>query len=133
VLQFYRRICVLRATGEALAASCLETGELSRALAEATVAGVPEDSWPARFAAEEKRVADAGLLAELLVPLLAERLHWPASPATAGLSAVLNAFPAKSAVRPDPGAPPPNVADLIEGMLAQERGEHRQRAARRAS
>ncbi len=133
MLHLYRRICVLRATGEAFAASRLESDELPRAVAEATAAGIPEDSWPLRFAAEEKRVADAELLAELLVPLLAERLPWPRSPATAGLSAVLDAFPAKSAARPEPGAPPPTVADLIEGMLAQERGEHRQRATRRAS
>lgn len=134
-MHVYRRICLLRATGRIEEAARLEYGDLVRAMTEATTSVEAEISWSTLFAAEEKRVADASILAELLAPLLAEQLHLsPAQPATAGLAAVLDAFPAKSPRRPPaPGAAPPEVADLIEGMLAQERDETRLRTGRRAS
>ena len=133
-MHLYRRICLLRATGAAEEAGRLEAGEFARAKAEAAASEGDGPSWPSRLAAEEKRVAEASILAELLAPLLAERLRRPGRSATTdGLSAVLDAFPAKSAARTFPRGAALEVADLIEGMLALERDEDRQRSKPRAS
>jgi hypothetical protein len=157
-LRLYRRICVLRATGETTAADHLESGDFARALAAASAdphsdsaPGSPaaanldrlpvsereDESWQARLAAERRRVEDAQLLAELLMPLLAERLSdsLSANLTLAGEpgSAAAAAKKAKaSRARVTPSAPL-EIADFIEGMLAQERAEVRERSVRQAS
>lgn len=150
-LRLYRRICVLRATGETTAADHLESGDFARAVAavsaattSSTLSAVPSDhvpeneSWQARLAAERSRIEDAQLLAELLVPLLTERLadSLSANLALAGEIGANGAAAARKArasrARPTPSAPL-EIADFIEGMLAQERAEVRDRAARQAS
>jgi hypothetical protein len=142
-LRLYRRVCLLRATGETTAADRLESGEFARALAAAS-AGSPqrdENIWSDRLAAERRRIEDAQLLAELLVPLLAERLADSLTANLAlsgeiGLGAGAAAVAARKAKagrnRTTPSAPL-EIADFIEGMLAQEREEGRQRATRQAS
>lgn len=140
-LRLYRRICVLRATGETTAADHLELGDFARASADVSSSAdrLPEtESWQARLLAERKRVEDAQLLAELLVPLLAERLADSLSATLAlagdtGASSAATARKAKaSRARPTPSAPL-EIADFIEGMLAQERAEVRDRTTRQAS
>lgn len=150
-LRLYRRICVLRATGETIAADHLESGDFTRALAEVSAArpgarpetepaADDESPWQARLAAERRRVEDTQLLAELLVPLLAGRLADSlaanlslglGSEASAGTAAAARKAKA-SRDRATPSAPL-EIADFIEGMLAQERAEVRQRTARQAS
>ena len=70
-------------------------------------------------AVEEDRVVNATALAELLVPLLAERF---------GLRPVAPEAP-RPAPRPAKGMAPaavPSVADFIDDMLAQERARRPQ-------
>jgi hypothetical protein len=160
-LRLYRRICVLRATGETTAADHLESGDFARALAAASAnphsdsaPGFPaaskldrvsvsdrgDESWQARLAAERRRVEDAQLLAELLVPLLAERLSDSLSanlalvgePGSAAAAAAAAKKAKASRARVTPSAPL-EIADFIEGMLAQERAEVRERSVRQAS
>ena len=130
---------MLRATGETIAADQLESGDFARASAAVSAARArDDDTWEACLAAERKRIDDAQLLAELLVPLLAERLTDSLStrfpvPGETGPSPAAAARKAKaSRDRTTPSAPL-EIADFIEGMLAQERAEVRDRATRQAS
>jgi hypothetical protein len=123
VRRLYRRICVLRATGRDADASVLEREDLSRALSAARAATDSPVNETTLLAAESDRVADAGVLADVLAPLLAERLRADAPTPIAAVSAE----PASTAVstltpltRP-PRASVPGIADLIDGMLSQER------------
>jgi hypothetical protein len=141
-LRLYRRICVLRAKGETIAADHLESGEFARLHAAAAAApSADEQAWEHRLAAERRRIDDAQLLAELLVPLLAERLADTLAANLAlsgetGFGAGAEAVAARKAKagrnRATPSGPL-EIADFIEGMLAQERDEVRQRATRQAS
>jgi hypothetical protein len=89
--------------------------------AESSVPGTAE-RFAALLSAEENRVADALLLAELLAPLLAEHIR-PLAPAT---DSVPPAPAPRESLRPHPphhpGEPAPSIADLIDSMLGQERG-----------
>lgn len=133
---------MLRATGETIAADHLESGDFARAsaavLAEDHSAPDQHEIWQARLSTERRRVEDTQLLAELLVPLLAERLADSLSANLAleggnSLGAAAAARKAKaSRARTTPSAPL-EIADFIEGMLAQERAEVRDRSARQAS
>jgi len=87
------------------------------------------------FSAEEERVANAAVLAELIGPILAERLQFLASnpaPARSGVPAeAVNGAEPPPPHRPHPAAP--GIADFIEEMLVQERATSRPAPARRAS
>lgn len=85
----------------------------------------------ALLAAEEARVTDALLLAEVLAPLIAAQISstpsavgapsatsFPREPKTASPSA---ARPSASRQRDEPVL---GIADLIDGMLSQERRDH---------
>ncbi|HWA08886.1 MAG TPA: hypothetical protein VG838_05395 [Opitutaceae bacterium] len=130
-LGIYRRVCLLRAKGEHERAARLESEDFSRAMAEANSSRAESPlPWPELLAAEDRRVADALAFAEVLAPLLAERL------AATGFAAAPLAVPGDApSTRPAPrrplaGLPPPDVADLIEGMLEQERSEEGRRQLR---
>jgi hypothetical protein len=75
-----------------------------------------EDALQEIFLNEQKRVIDALMLAEVLGPLLTEHLS-----ATAPDSARAHAPAARISQRPETSDQPLGIADLIEGMLAQER------------
>jgi hypothetical protein len=118
---------VLRAQGRADDADELEHGELARVLAVARLSAPDQGEEEAIFAEEDERVANATVLAELLVPLLSRAfapapLAVPASPAHLAAPAhpaattVAAAAPARAGT-----AEVPPIADLIEGMLSQER------------
>lgn len=120
VRRIYRRICLLRATGRGEEASDLQNTEFSRALSaarDASSSGVKEASL---LAAEAERVSAACMLAELVAPLLAERLR--AEPGFAASSVVTASSSANNASASSPsrapGTPVPGIADLIDGMLS---------------
>ncbi len=116
--QLYRRICVLRVNRRTAELQRLETHELPRAVAAVRAAGDGPD-LAALFAAEEARVDEAHLLAELLAPLLVT----PNGTTAASVAA------SGTSTRPAPTAPGNrgaalSIADFIDGMLAQEQAGH---------
>lgn len=122
VATIYRRICILRLRGQTVDSAHLESIALTAALAAAEVAHASpaefEQRMRALFQAEEERVHSAAVLAELLVPLIAERLGPAVAPARR--APVPAARP--PAMSPAPTASEPAaIADLIEGMLDQQR------------
>lgn len=121
--RIYRRVCVLRAIGHDREAGELERSELSPALDSARAASpAVADAEAALFAEEANRVTEARLLAELIAPLLTEGLRpmLSATPAAVAASALRPPL-APPRAAPSPAAGVPSVADLIEGMLAQDR------------
>ncbi len=89
-----------------------------------------EDLWEI-VRVEEKRVADAFVLAELLLPrlLTALRTKHP-GPATTSLAPPPSSSPEP---RASPPAAPLGIADLLEGMLDQQRSELRSRPSKSRS
>jgi hypothetical protein len=121
VRRIYRRVCVLRATGRPAEALDLEIDEFAKALASARAAsGGDEETEAAVLAQENERVTNAAVLAELVAPLLAERLH-AQMPAPAVSASVTPARKKSSSPAPakTPPLTPPSIADLLDGMLAQ--------------
>lgn len=116
----HRRICFLRLEGREAEAREIESNELAPAVVEARKASESEAEADAVLDHlthdDEERVADAVAFAEVLVPMLSERLK---------LQSQLPNTPAKS-VRPKrPGSGNPDeahgIADFIDEMLAQQR------------
>lgn len=123
---------MLRAQGHADEADEIEHGELARALAVARLSAPDQIAEEAIFATEDERVANAAVLAELLVPMLSRAFapalaHVPTpnvdQPAAASPDAVAAA---PKPPRSEAGEVAP-IADLIEGMLSQERARPRGR------
>lgn len=118
----YRRICVLRARGHSVEAARLQSTELSRAVStlRQSLAGDPEieTKLGALFALEEERVANATVLAEILLPLLRESAA-PSAPRAAA-TAPPSADRRRSS-RPPAAAAAPGIADFIDEMIQQER------------
>jgi hypothetical protein len=111
IARLCRQICLCRTRGQVAEADRLET-----ALRDQVSAGFGEDALQEIFSCEQKRVSDAYMLAEVLGPLLTEHLsaNTP-DPARAHVPA------ARSSSRPATADRPLAIADLIEGMLKQER------------
>lgn len=117
------------ARGQSDLAAEIEHDELSRALATARLSAPDAVDEAALFARELERVETAVLTAELLAPLLAEQLRpiieqAREREATAHPSArpdFSRHSPPPSASTPRSSDSPPQIADLIEGMLAQQR------------
>jgi len=116
-----RQICLLQETGREE-----EAAQLEPVLLESLIQSfrsrhgensLPEEQVSRMRACERERAGDAAALGELLAPLLLEQLGrrpdppWtpPAPPSPAGAS------PARR-----PTATAPAVADLLDGMLAQD-------------
>lgn len=130
-----RRICVLRERGESMEAARLETDELAELLAALRAGGETDDAIQQRlttlFAIEEERVADAAVLAELLLPALRGHATTPdaasgaSEPARPDIAGEKNASSRPSAATA-PAAPPEprkrstDIATFIDEMLAQE-------------
>ena len=132
VAGIYRRICLLRANGKDTEADRVAAGEFAdaRSAAEQETGTVNSSETQALVQslldAEETRVAEALLFAEVLAPLIAERIR----PALV-IEPVASRAPFPSdrethhpAPRPR-DQPVPSIADLIDGMLGQERGPTR--------
>ena len=127
-----RRICLLREQNNPAEAERVEKNEYANALRDHRLAHgpetLPEIELKALFVTEEKRVADAMVLAELLIPQLTKSF-----PSAAGGSA--------NPMQPRPGSASPSghdtatpfpraaaaagvspiIADLLDAMLASER------------
>lgn len=126
VRRLVRRIGLLRAAGRHAEALDLEIDELSRAFTAARAADpAGEDRSPAIQHEETERIAQASALAEILAPLLAEKLRQHLPPAVVGAAAALATPtesvrpPAPNAAAPSPTSSPPSIADFIDSMLAQ--------------
>ena len=129
----YRRICLLRASGRLAEAERLQLDEFvtarSAAQQETHLDESPESESliNSLLEAEEARVTEALLFAEMLAPMIAEHIR----PDTAAeLSASRPPFSSDRANRPipPPRAPSdaaPSIADLIDGMLGQENNGRR--------
>lgn len=93
----------------------LERIELAPSVALARARG-DESRLAALFAAEEARVAEARVLAELLAPMLAHSLNVTLVSAAAAPPTERRRPPSTTSL---PGTVP-SVADLIDGMLSQQ-------------
>jgi hypothetical protein len=139
VVHLCRRICLLRHSGRDSEAGHLHDEELPRLLAVLPATPDLEPRVQALFVEEDRRMADAHALAEMLAPIMIEHLRSVftfapivhAAPA-AGASAEPRATAQPSSTAPSPAPRPvrttaPSIADFIDDMLSQER------PARRAS
>lgn len=128
-----RQICVLRERADPLQATRLQETELANAVRDVRLAqgpdALPESELQAMFATEERRVAEAAILTELLLPRLVEAL--PASTGPMGVAAARTiARPPLAEVAARVTAPTgsPAIPDLLDAMLAAERNSRRQPA-----
>jgi hypothetical protein len=119
----HRRICFLRLEGRSDEAQTIEDHELAAAVLEARSVSDSEaeaDALLSSIESEgEERVADAIAFAEVLVPMLAERLKLSSSTGTARVETRQRrtAFEKTGESR--------GIADFIDDMLAQDRsGAH---------
>jgi len=116
--KIYRRVCVLKSTGRHAEARRLEATELEAALACIRTAAEGSAEAEARIAsvmaAESERVAEALTLAEILAPMLVERLG--SNPPVKRANEAPAEPRARRAADEDRG-----IADFIEEMLAQDR------------
>ena len=125
ISRLIRQICLLRAQAEPVQAARLQETELAEAVREFRAAhgseALPESELQAMFSREESRVADAVILAELLVPRLVSGLPVSTRPipdATHSAPSLVEA-----ARRNERGAP--DIPDLLDAMLAAERNGRR--------
>jgi hypothetical protein len=116
--RIFRRICFLRAEGLAGEAERLELTEFAEAAATARKGSTTEfeaESILQKLLTEEKgRVADAIAFAEILVPMLAERLAAGAGPVRAAAHVVKKP-------RVEVRAASRDIADFIDDMLTQDK------------
>lgn len=135
VRRIYRRICVLRATGKNDEASELERNDFFPAITAARQAPEAAQMEMRILAEENERVASASVLAELLAPLLATKLQATGAGPLAAAAAVRKpesplAAPPRRARVASPensetaAAGVPGIADMIDGMLSQERDSY---------
>jgi hypothetical protein len=121
----------LRAQGRSDEAQEVEHGEFARALAVARVSAPDQTDEEALLACEDERVANAAVLAELLAPMLTRHLAAMAPPVSplgpAEPEAATKSAPVAAGSDRAGAADVPPIADLIEGMLSQERARPRGR------
>src|SRR5687768_1981164 len=120
-----RRVCMLRERGHAEDAERLRAGELMAMVAAlrtpAETDAAVSERLNAIFAVEAERVANAAVLAELLLPTLVEKLQLPSRPHTVLESPVTPISAAPPAPVEKPAAPrAASIADFIDEMIAQE-------------
>lgn len=119
ITRLMRRICLLREQGDAAQAARLQEHDLATAVRELRAAhgaeALPDEELGRLFAAAEQRVAEAVVLAELLIPqLVGGRPPIPVK------SIPASSAPARSrTVEAAPGSPA--IPDLLDAMLAAER------------
>ena len=133
-----RRICLLHEQGNTVEAISLQQGDFGNALRDFRLAHGP-DSLPdaelrSMFEAEKKRVADAVVLSELLIPQLIKSFPAAAASAPQIRPAAAAVAPARDTAVPFPRAAAaagvsPVIADLLDAMLASERGGRRPASA----
>jgi hypothetical protein len=121
VVRIVRQICLLREQGDVAQAARMQDNELATAVRDLRLAHGPEAFSDGElhelFVAEERRVTEAVILSELLLPRLLA--SWPAASAARGPRPVSAPLPAIR--RPEPAAGSPAIPDLLDAMLAAER------------
>lgn len=120
VRQIYRRLCLLRLGGARGPDHQLAEQELAQMLARLPTDAVSDHGLREIYAAEDERIADAYVLARLLVPLLAGQMALPTStPIASGRGRPLAEIVplVRQLNRP---ASSPSVADFIDEMIAAE-------------
>ncbi|HEY4246097.1 MAG TPA: hypothetical protein VGM64_04520 [Lacunisphaera sp.] len=130
-----RQICLLREQGGIAEAQQIEQNEFANTLRDLRLAHgpeiLPESELRTMFAAEQKRVADAVVLSELLIPQLVKSFGNSAAPiAQLSRPAAAVAASQRDSSVPIPKAAAaagvsPMIADLLDAMLASERGGRR--------
>lgn len=130
-----RQLCLLREQGNIAEAQQVEQNELANTLRDLRLAHgpeiLPESELRAMFAAEQKRVADAVILSELLIPQLVKSFGNSTPPMAQSARAVsapalsLRDSSAALAKAVAPAGASPTISDLLDGMLASERGGRR--------
>lgn len=120
ITRLMRRICLLREQGDDAQAARLHEHDLPAAVRELRAAhgteALSEAELRTLFAAEEQRVAEAVVLAELLIPQLTGPR--PPVPARAVPAAPVPARPRAPAAD---ARGSPAIPDLLDAMLAAER------------
>lgn len=115
-----RLACILREQGDAAGAARLQEEEVAVAVRDIRLAqgpeALPENELQAMFATEERRVTEAAILSELLLPRLVGCLPVASAP----VRPVARPSPA-TAHSATPAAGPPAISDLLDAMLAAER------------
>jgi len=124
ITRLVRQICLLREQGDAAQAAHLQDDELATAVRDLRLAHGPEafaeSELHGLFVTEERRVAEAVILSELLVPRLVE--SWPAAALSRSTGPVRTFSPPPAAARASvPAAGSPAIPDLLDAMLAAER------------
>jgi len=124
---------VLRERGRSEEAEQLRASSLEQLLSDRRSEGEPDatidDHLAAILVTEQERVANAAVLAELLLPILSEHLR---SSAPLAKIAAVAAPPARPPAAPR--VPSTGIADFIDEMIAQERADGSDPAShRRAS
>lgn len=130
-----RQICLLREQGDIAEAQQVEQNEFANTLRDLRLAHgpeiLPESELRTMFAAEQKRVADAVVLSELLIPQLVKSFGHSAPPfAQSSRPVTTAAAGSRDSSVPIPKAAAaagvsPMIADLLDAMLASERGGRR--------
>jgi hypothetical protein len=118
----------LRERGLNEEAERVRAGEIMPLVAALRTASDTEASMTERlntlFAVEAERVANAAVLAEVLIPMLAEQLRpmvTPAAVGAAGMAVPPQPAAAASAAAKPASPKPASIADFIDDMIAQER------------
>lgn len=128
-----RHICLLREQNNVAEAERLEKNDFANALRDLRFAHgpevLPETELRAMFVAEQKRVVDAVILSELLIPQLVKTFTPSAGLIQSKPVSVISAVARESSI-PIPVAAAavgvsPMIADLLDAMLASERGGRR--------
>lgn len=132
-----RRICLLREQGEAATAAQLEQNEFANLVRDFRLAegpeALPESELRTMFANEERRVADAMVLAELLIPHLAGSIT-KVNRTTVQPSAVSTPeFPISFSRAAESPVGSTAIPDLLDAMLAADSAARRQKVNRLAT
>jgi hypothetical protein len=131
IIRMVRRICLLREDGDMLRARRVDETELQPAVDDYRKMrgdeALPDRALEEIFAIETRRVAEAEVLCELLVPRLVARWPVAVSPGTVDATPV-------SRISSPVAAPagPPAIPDLLDAMLALDRAGARRSAAPRS-
>lgn len=126
-----RQVCLLRECGETDRAAQLHDNDFATAVRDYRLAhgpeALPESELREMFATEERRVAEAVILSELLAPRLVGAM--PA--ASSGARPAARIVPVADRSAPPSG--PPAISDLLDAMLAAERTGRPSASAKRES
>jgi hypothetical protein len=132
IIRCIRQICLLREQDNITEAERVEKNEFANTLRDLRLeygpGFLPESELRSMFAAEQKRVADAVVLSELLIPQLVKSFPAVATASPQSKAALVSSNSRDSSV-PIPQAAAagvsPMIADLLDAMLASERSGRR--------